>query len=125
MQCPCQPQNRLHITRCTNDLRCIAGSQPPVSQSACGISPSQLWDLERPLPANLNAAAAAKLARPGQPPDSLAPAILHALQQFGDSMADQSRNRPGRNRVQPRTRIIFPIWWKRVASEERFQAGGK
>src|SRR5256885_14812474 len=44
MQCPCQPQNRLHITRCTNDLRCIAGSQPPVSQSACGISPSQLWD---------------------------------------------------------------------------------
>src|SRR4029077_18877559 len=93
MQCPCQPPNRLHITRCTSDLRCIEGSQRPVPQSASGISPSQLWDSERPLSAKLNAVGAAKPARPVQFPDSLAPEILHELQQFDDSMADRSRNR--------------------------------
>jgi hypothetical protein len=49
MQCLCQPQNRLHITRCTSDLRCIEESHRPASQSACGISPSQLWDAPRRL----------------------------------------------------------------------------
>ncbi len=61
----------------------------------------RLWDfavpslgLETAASANLSAAGAAKLARPGQLPDLLAPAILHELQQFGDSMEDRSRNRP-------------------------------
>src|SRR4029453_16854506 len=44
MQWPCQSKIRLPIARCTSDLRCIKKSRRPVSQSACGISPSQLWD---------------------------------------------------------------------------------